>query len=143
MNGILPVIGDGQTSYPFGRVVLCAIGEFAARPREICRERLIGSHHQMNRPGQHERRLAVDIGQGRVGREPDDDIASPEGDVIAAGKRSDRCRSAENTTRSGATQSGRAPLPMTAGSSPKSFIADCFRPGRKDTQASCGPQRAN
>jgi hypothetical protein len=43
-----------------------------------------GSSVPMNRPGQHERRLAVDIGQGPVGREPDDDIASPEGDVIAA-----------------------------------------------------------
>jgi hypothetical protein len=83
-DDILPVIGDRQTPHPFGPIVSCAVGEFAAGRREICRERLIGSHHEIDRPGQHERRFSVDVGQRRVGRESDDDIGPAEGDVIAA-----------------------------------------------------------
>src|SRR5271157_2962144 len=61
-----------------------AFYEVAARRLQIAGERLIGAEHQMQRPGQYERRLAVDQRQWRVGGEADYRGIVGIADVIAA-----------------------------------------------------------
>ena len=50
----------------------------------LARHRLVGAENQCDRPVEHERRLAVDVGQRRIGGEPDDDVAARVADVVAA-----------------------------------------------------------
>src|SRR6185295_8299253 len=83
-HGILPLERECESADPFLPVVARAVGEFAAGDVEIALERRIGAEHEMDRPRQHERRLAVEIGKRRIGGEADLDVAPAVADVVAA-----------------------------------------------------------
>ena len=61
-----------------------AVAEFAAGRDEIARERFVDAEHQVQGPREDERRFALDIGQRRVGGEPDDGALVGIADVVAA-----------------------------------------------------------
>src|SRR5262249_5242713 len=76
---------------PIQPVVDGAVAEFAAGRLEIVLELLVHPEDEMQRPRDDERRLALDVGQRRIGGEPDDDAFVEVPDVVApdrmAGKR--------------------------------------------------------
>ena len=67
----LPIVRDRQAAHPFHPIVAGALGKFAAGLLQIAGIRLVGTEHQMQRPGQHERRFAFDQRQRRVRRQAD------------------------------------------------------------------------
>ncbi len=83
-DGFLPVVGDRQAAHPVGPVVAGAVGELAAGRRQITGKLLVRPEDEINRPGQHEGRLALHIGQRRVGGQPDRRRPVMETDVVAA-----------------------------------------------------------
>jgi len=81
---ILPVVGDRESPRPVQPIIDGAIAEFPAGRRQITLERLVNSEHEMQRPGQHEGSLALDIGERSVAGEPDDKSFVQKTDMVAA-----------------------------------------------------------
>ena len=82
---VLPVIGDRQAPHPLGPVVLRARRERAAGRRgRSAGNGSSGPMHEMERPCQHEGGFAVDIGQRRIGGEPDHRVGAAEAHMVAA-----------------------------------------------------------
>ena len=83
-DGLLPIVGDRQPAHPFHPIIVRAFEEIAAGLLQIAGERLVRTEHQMQRPRQNERRLAVDQRQRRVRGQADDGRVVGIADVIAA-----------------------------------------------------------
>ena len=83
-DGFLPVVGDRQPAHPFHPIIVGAVDEIAAGLFQVAGEGFVGTKHQMQRPRQHERRLAVDQRQRRVGGQADHGRVVGIADVIAA-----------------------------------------------------------
>ena len=81
---VLPVVGDGETARPIHPVVDGAVAEFAAGRFEIVLKLFVHPEHQMQGPREDERRFALDIGQRRIGGEPDDGALVDIADMVAA-----------------------------------------------------------
>ena len=81
---LLPIVGDRQPAHPFHPVVVRAFEEIAAGFLQVAGERLVGTEHQMQRPGHHEGRLAVDHRQRRIGGQADGGAVGGIADMIAA-----------------------------------------------------------
>ena len=81
---VLPVVGDGETARPVHPVVDGTVAEFAAGRFEIVLKLLVHPEHHMQGPREDERRFALDIGQRRIGGEPDDGALMDVADVVAA-----------------------------------------------------------
>ena len=56
----LPIVGDRQATHPFQPIIMCAFGKLAAGRLQIASVGLVRTEHQMERPVEHERRLAFD-----------------------------------------------------------------------------------
>ncbi len=69
---VLPVVGDGETARPIQPIVDGAVAEFAAGRFEIALKRLVDAEDEMHRPREDEGGFALDVGQRRIGGEPDD-----------------------------------------------------------------------
>ena len=70
-DGFLPIVGDRQAAHPFHPIIVRALDEVAAGFLQIAGERLVRTEHQVQRPGENERRFAVDQRQRRVRGQPD------------------------------------------------------------------------
>ena len=80
----LPIVGDRQPAHPFHPVVAGAVDEVAAGRLQVAGKRLVRPEHQVHRPREHERRLAVDQRQRRVGGQAYDGALAGIADVVAA-----------------------------------------------------------
>ena len=83
---LLPVVGDGTAAAPSPSSSRACDRRTRGRWWRARRERLVGAEHQMDRARQDERRFVLDIGERRIGGEPDDAVADPIADVVAAGR---------------------------------------------------------
>src|ERR1700720_1377785 len=81
---ILPVVEDRKSARPVQPIIDGAIAEFPAGRRQIPLERLVNSEHEMQRPGEHEGSLALDIGERSVAGEPDEKSFVQKTDMVAA-----------------------------------------------------------